>query len=162
MRGFSNLASNLANSRAAFLSMKSVFLLSGAVFLSYLLLLPTFYETMFGDPDTFWHIALGDEIRRLGKLPEYDAWSLFAGQKHLYITSWGWDTIASYFYEHYSWHGLIVMNSITIAAVLAVVFASGLIRCGDPISAYLSTFLAFSTMLDDHVRPHQAGLLFSA
>lgn len=129
------------------------------IFLFYLAALPAAHVSMFADPDSYWHLATGDLIRVLGALPEYDGWSLSAGQKHWYITSWGWDAAASFVYARLGWHGLVMMNSITIAATLAVLFAGCMQRSREGFSAFFATLLAAACLLDVSLRPHQAGLL---
>lgn len=114
---------------------------------------------MFSDPDTYWHLATGDLIRSTGTIPEFDSWSYSAGQKHWYITSWGWDVLVSYAYAHFGWHGVIVFNSITIAATLAVLFATCLLVSREGLSAFLATLLVVATLFDFGVRPHQFGML---
>jgi len=133
--------------------------LSCLVFLLYLLFLPANPLPMFTDPDTYWHIASGDLIRELGALPEHDPWSFTAGNERWYNIAWGWDVIMSAMYQCAGWHGVIALNSIFIAATLAVIFATCLIRANDGISAFLATLLAAATLFNLSVRPHQVSLL---
>ncbi len=135
---------------------------SCAVFIGFALLLPTAFTMMFADPDTYWHIATGDAIRSLGAIPKHDVFSFTAGETPWYIYSWGFDTISSYVLESYGWQGIVMFNSILIAATLAVIFASCMLRSGEWFSAILATVLSCGCLFDVSFRPHRIGLLFIA
>lgn len=51
------------------------------------------------DPDTAWHLAAGDLIRKLGHLPASDPWSYTAGDQPWYNISWGYDVVLSKLHE---------------------------------------------------------------
>jgi len=139
--------------------------LAGLIFIVYLLLFPSAPESMFKDPDTYWHIATGDLIRSLGALPEHDSWSFTAGNERWYNIAWAWDVAVSYIYQHDGWQGLIAANSILISLMLALVFANCLIHTRDGISAFFATLFFSAVLCNCAVRPHQvsapciAGLL---
>ena len=142
--------------------MPNTVFLSCAVFIGFVLLLPTAYTMMFADPDTYWHIATGDAIRSLGAIPKHDVFSFTAGETPWYISSWGFDTVSSYILEHHGWQGIVVFNSILIAASLAVIFAGCMLRSGEWFSAILATLLSCGCLFDVSFRPHRIGLLFIA
>ena len=48
------------------------------------------------DPDTGWHIASGDLIRELGRMPASDPWSFTAGDYPWVDMSWAYDVLLSF------------------------------------------------------------------
>ena len=136
--------------------------LSCVVFIIYLLLLVSAPEAMFIDPETYWHIAAGDQIRALGAIPDHDSWSLSAGNERWYNIAWGWDIAVSYIYQHGSWNGLIVANAIVMSLMLAFVFANCLIHTRAGISAFFTTLIFSGILCYCSIRPHQVSCLFIA
>jgi len=136
--------------------------LSCAVFLVYLLLIPTSPGMMFTDPDTLWHIASGDLIRASGALPEHDPWSFTAGNEQWYNISWLWDILASYVYQQGGWHGITAMNSLIIATTVALIFAACFLRTRDSVSSFIAVMITTLTILNCSVRPYQITILFIA
>jgi len=117
--------------------------------------------SMFGDPDTGWHLATGDLIRESGAIPQRDPWSFTAGDKQWIILSWGWDVASSYLYQHFGWPGIVAMNSITIAAFIAVLFAATFVGTRNATAAFLATLLA-SITITINVRPFHVTFLMIA
>ena len=135
---------------------------ASAIFIFYLLIFPSAPESMFNDPDTYWHLASGDLIRNLGALPEHDTWSFTAGNERWYNIAWAWDVMASTIYKHGGWSGLVMVNSITISLMLALVFANCLIHTRDGISAFFATLIFSAILCSSAIRPYQASALFIA
>ena len=116
---------------------------------------------MFGDPDTLWHLATGDLIRSTGHIPQHDTWSFTADEKPWQNISWAWDVILSDVYEQTGWHGLVIMNSLTIAATLSLIFATCFIRSQHGIASFIVTLLVVA-ILPNNIRPYQISYLFTA
>jgi hypothetical protein len=138
-----------------------VIFLSFLVFLFFLLLLPTNAGSMLFDPDTGWHLAAGDLIRKSG-LPIHDPWAFTTGDWPWYNISWAWDIALSYVYQHWGWSGVVAMNSVTIATTLALVFAASLVRSEHGIAAFLVTMMATFALISTNARSYQVSFAFVA
>ncbi len=139
-----------------------IFILSAVVYLVYLLLLPTAHSSMFSDPDTLWHLSAGSQIRELGWVPAHDTWSFTAGSHPWYNLSWLWDILASALYDHYHWHGVVMLNAFTIAATLSFMFALCVLATREGLSAFFATVIFSMTVCSMNLRPFQASMLFTA
>lgn len=135
--------------------------LSFALFSLILLLLPSNPLSMFGDPDTYWHLATGDLIRSHG-IPRRDPWSFTAGDYRWLNISWGWDVLMSIVYERTGWHGVIVANSAVFASTTALVFAACFVRSGYDVGSLIVAIIVSAFMLTPSIRPFQFTYLFSA
>ena len=135
--------------------------ISCLIFVFFLALLPTGPLAMFGDPDTLWHLATGDLIRSTGHIPQHDTWSFTADEKPWQNISWAWDVILSDVYEQTGWHGLVIKNSLTIAATLSLIFATCFIRSQHGIASFIVTLLVVA-ILPNNIRPYQISYLFTA
>lgn len=141
--------------------MKQALFLSCLVFLLFTAVIPYHTDAMFADPDTWWHIAAGDLIRTSGAVPPHDPWSFTAGDYPWLNIAWAWDALASYIHEHAGWHGVIMLNTLSIAAVVAVLFFSCFLRSRHGIAAYLVTMLVAMTLVTS-IRPFQVTYLLAA
>lgn len=80
------------------------------------------------DPDTGWHVAAGDLIRSLGRLPEHDPWSFTAGDHPWYNISWAYDVAISFVHETGGLAAVaattIVLNALAAGALGAIALQS--------------------------------------
>lgn len=104
------------------------------------------------DGDPLWHVAAGDLIRSQGNIPLTDPWSFTAGDYRWLNVSWLWDSAFSYIVEKLGWSGASAVNSIIIAAVLAITYTHCLLRSGNGIASFLTIILLFM-MFHLHLRP---------
>ncbi|MDX1974595.1 MAG: hypothetical protein SFT92_02850 [Rickettsiales bacterium] len=142
--------------------MNQTIILSCGIFLLFLLLLPTNPDSMFNDPDTWWHVAAGDVIRQSGTIPTYDPWSFSGGSTAWINVAWSWDVAASYFFERASWFGLIAINSVTIALVMALVFALCFIHSRHGIASFITVLFIAAGAFEPHIRPFEISYLLIA
>lgn len=102
--------------------------------------------SMFGDSDPFWHLAAGDWIRLHARLPVTDPFSFTAGDYRWYNISWAWDCLYSWACEAMGWHGIEMLNAVTVALIVTLVYAASLASCGAGIPAFLTAMAVFNLM----------------
>lgn len=78
------------------------------------------------DPDVWWHIVLGDAIRRDGAIPPTDILSWWTGGEPLVAHSWAWDVIVSIAYGAAGPLGVSLVGMAVGALVVALL--RGLVR----------------------------------
>ena len=135
---------------------------SAIVFLLFTLLLSGEPESMFGDSDMLWHIAAGDLIRQLGAIPVTDPWSYTAGDYRWINVAWLWDVVFSYFYEHFGWHGPVVLNATIVSLTITVLFAHGLLRSSHNLIPIVLALVGAILMISIILRPLQITMLMTA
>ncbi len=135
---------------------------SALVFIFFAVVLSGEAPGMFGDSDMLWHIAAGDYIRKIGEVPMLDPWSFTAGDHRWINVAWLWDIAFSYLHEHFGWHGPVVMNAVTIAITLAILFAHGLLRSGDNLIPIVIALIGVILMMTVILRPMQVTHLMTA
>lgn len=139
--------------------MKQVIVYSLLMFVLIALALPTIPEAMFGDPDIFWHVAAGDLIRQTGTIPVTDPWAFTSAGERWYNLAWLWDVLASFLHERQGWFGLVALNSITVAATVAVVFGICYYRTRHDAAAFLASWALPVLMMGQAIRPYQVSYL---
>lgn len=78
------------------------------------------HKRIMNDADTGWHMAAGDLIRQLGKVPETDVWSYTANGYPWFNISWLFDLCISLLRDFIGIDGLIILIAITSALIIAV------------------------------------------
>jgi len=73
--------------------------------------------------DIWWHIAVGDLIRKSGSLPAHDIWSYTAGDKAFYILSWLWDVGFSFLNQHIGLENTLRLQIFIIACTYGLIAA---------------------------------------
>lgn len=97
-----------------------------------------------GDPDTWWHLRLGDDIWRTWNFTDPAPWTRFATQ-HWVTTQWLPEVVASRFEHLFGLPGVVWLTCagfVLITAVLYVVCR----READALTAALATLVAFLGM----------------
>lgn len=112
------------------------------------------------DPDTGWHIAAGDLIREIGRLPETDPWSYTAGDQRWYNLSWAYDVGLSALHSLGGLPAVVVATIALYALAVAWLGAVALKVSQSVIAAFavtlVSGFVLMSGML---ARPHVLSFL---
>lgn len=99
------------------------------------------------DPDTGWHIAAGDLIRELGRLPETDPWSYTAQDQTWYNISWAYDVALSLLHQAGGLSAVVVATIVLWALAVAATGAIALKSSQSVIAGALTTALAGVVLL---------------
>jgi len=140
---------------------------SAFVSLMFLLAYVLFYikgGPLFSDADTPWHIAVGNNILELGRLPATDPWSFTAGEHPYYIISWLWDIGIALLQRIGGDQLLFVLLSLNMALVVGLVCHHISKREGTGTDTIIFTLLmaALSLCIFISARSQLAGFLFVA
>jgi hypothetical protein len=115
----------------------------------------------FADPDSFWHIAAGDQIRKTGAIPTTDEWSFTSSGVYWYNLSWLWDVVISYLNEHY---GLGILYCLTLCVYAFTISLQSFFTykyvARKPfilLAAYIAGCLTFASLF---LRPGMVSILF--
>ena len=96
------------------------------------------------DPDTWWHLRLGDDIWRTWNFTDPAPWTRFATQ-HWVTTQWLPEVIASRFEHLFGLAGVVWLFCAGLVAIIAVLY----LVCrheADVFAAVMATFIAFLGM----------------
>jgi hypothetical protein len=107
-----------------------------------------------GDPDTYWHIVLGNWIVDHLAVPRHDLFSFTMPGAPFVPFEWLAEVAIAAIYDHLGWAGLAAATALSAAGTLALLLRF-LLRSLAPIHALLPTALAWH-MISGHIlaRPH--------
>jgi hypothetical protein len=78
---------------------------------------------LLGDPDTYWHITVGQEIWETGSFPQRDQFSwTFEGQRWI-AKEWLSQLVLFAAYHFGSWHGVVLISAAALGFAYALLFA---------------------------------------
>lgn len=117
------------------------------VFIAFLCLGIALRQGALMDPDTGWHIAAGDLIRELGRLPAHDPWSYTAQDQAWYNISWGFDVAISVLHGLGGLPAVVVATALLYALAVALTSALALKTSQSVIAAALITVLVGYVLL---------------
>lgn len=86
------------------------------------------------DPDIFWHIRLGDLIRRSG-VPHHESWSYPILGDPWHPTAWLSDVLLSALYEVGGWRAIVVFKVLASAGILVMLYRQVVPRARAEITA---------------------------
>jgi len=111
-------------------------------------------ETLLGDPDSHWHIAVGNWMLAHGTVPTVDTFSFtFAGQPWI-AKEWLSQLLMALAYNVGGWGGVVALSAAAIGASFALLLRL-LLRDVTPLPALLFTLAALvMTAPHLHARPH--------
>lgn len=95
-----------------------------------------------GDPDAFWHIALGREVLGSGP-PRIEAYSWTAAGTPVQSDQWLGQALFALAYETAGWKGVVVLRALAGGAIVAITAFAALGERARPIVAILATLPAF-------------------
>lgn len=114
------------------------------------------------DPDTGWHIAAGDLIRELGRIPETDPWSYTAQDHPWYNISWAYDVALSLLHQAGGLPAVVVATVILWALAVTATGAIALKSSQSVIAAAAATALAGFVLLPGMLaRPQTVSYLIA-
>lgn len=115
-------------------------------------------KQIFSDPDTYWHIVLGNWILAHHAVPHKDLWSYTKAGAPFVPMEWLSEVVIAAVYDIFSWAGLAAMTALAVAGSLALLVRS-LLRSLLPIHAMIAAALAWIMVLP-HIlaRPHILAL----
>jgi len=134
---------------------------SCSIFILVAFALCTNFEMLLADPDTAWHLAAGDFIRKAGTIPLTDPWAFTSAGVPWINLAWLWDVWMSKLNDTFGWQGQIAFNSVCVALTMTLLYNACLLRSNNGIASFFAVLLvALSIPL--HLRPMQASNLFLA
>lgn len=92
-----------------------------------------------GDPDAFWHLAVGREVLHGGGPPRTDAYSWTAANVAVASDQWLGQALFALAYETAGWKGVVALRALAGGLVLALTALAALRETGRPIVAVLAT-----------------------
>lgn len=116
---------------------------------------------LFRDPDTPWHLAIGDLLLAQGALPATDPWSFASGGQPWYIISWMWDIVLALVHRAFDLQGVFMFTVMLISAVIALMAYSLMQRERVGTDALILTLFlaAFGFVEFSSARPHVIGYI---
>ncbi len=115
-------------------------------------------KQILGDPDTYWHITLGNWILAHRAVPRHDHWSFTKMGAPFVPMEWLSEVVIATIYNVFGWAGLAAMAALAVAGALALLVRL-LLRYLLPIHALVAATLAWIMVLA-HIlaRPHILAL----
>jgi len=109
---------------------------------------------MLGDPDTYWHIAVGRWIIAHGAVPHHGIFSATMAAAPWIAHEWLAEIAIAGVYEHFGWAGVIAATALCVAAALAMLLRA-LLHTLEPAHALMASVLATAMVLPHLLaRPH--------
>lgn len=99
-----------------------------------------------GDPDTYWHITLGNWILAHHAVPHRDLWSFTKTGAPFTPLEWLGEVVIASLYDKLGWGGVVAAAALSVAAALAVQLRA-LLRYLTPAHALIATALAWNLFL---------------
>ena len=97
---------------------------------------------VFGDPDTAWHMAAGDQIRSQHAIPQTDSWSFTADSERWYNLSWLFDMAMSKLFAVGGFTALYVLTVLIFTCSLIFMAHLSIKRGASLLAVFLVTFFA--------------------
>jgi hypothetical protein len=114
------------------------------VFVLFLVVVAVVFVRPIGDPDTWWHLRLGDELSQTWALSDPPAWTRFAAQPWV-ATQWLPEIVAARWTAWWGLPGLVWL----VCAIVLVLAAALYVVCrreADRLPAALATIIGFGGM----------------
>jgi hypothetical protein len=113
-----------------------------------------FAGRVIGDPDTYWHIAVGRWIVAHRAVPHEGIFSATMPHVPWITQEWLAEIVLAGLFELFGWTGLVVATALCVAMALAMLLRV-LLRSLEPVHALIATVLAYA-LTAPHVlaRPH--------
>jgi hypothetical protein len=107
-----------------------------------------------GDPDTYWHIAVGRWIIQHRAVMHQDVFSFSMPGAPFLPPEWLAEVLIAWIYDHFGWTGLVASTAFCAAGTLALLLRA-LLRSLAPVHALIAALLA-AAVATPHVlaRPH--------
>ena len=115
-------------------------------------------SAMLGDPDTYWHIAIGRWIIVHHTVPKADIFSFSMPGAPFTPPEWVAEIATAWLYDHFGWAALVAATALSVAAALTILLRA-LLHNLTPAYALIATVLAALLVLPHLlVRPHVVSL----
>src|SRR3954454_20237419 len=72
-----------------------------------------------GDPGTFWHLRLGRDILRTGRVPRIDSLTYTRGGRPWVGQSWAFDAGLAWLVDHGGWSAAVAATALILATIYA-------------------------------------------
>lgn len=113
------------------------------------------------DPDTWWHLRLGEEFTSSWSLAHPGALSPF-GTRSWFATQWTLEVVAHYFEDAFGLAGVQWLAGLGLVALAAAIYVSCRQRSSMFIASVVSGVALFATILSQGPRPQMASFMFVA
>ena len=107
-----------------------------------------------GDPDTYWHIAVGRWILDHYSVPHHGIFSATMSDAPWVAHEWLAELLLAWLFDHFGWIGLAAATALCTATAMAILLRM-LLRVLAPVYALIAAVLAyFLTLPHTLARPH--------
>jgi len=111
-------------------------------------------RAVLGDPDTYWHIAVGRWMIAHRAVPRVDVFSFSMPDAPFTPPEWLAEIGIACLYDHFGWAALVAATALSVAAALMILLQA-LLRSLAPVQALIATVLATLLALPHLLaRPH--------
>jgi len=111
-------------------------------------------RAVLGDPDTYWHIAVGRWIIAHREVPRFDVFSFSMPGAPFAPPEWLAELGIAWLYDRFGWGALVAATALSLAAALTMLLRA-LLRSLMPAQALIATVLATLLVLPHLLaRPH--------
>lgn len=111
-----------------------------------------------GDPDILWHIVTGRWIIAHGAVPHANLYSYTMPDAPWVAHEWLAEPLMAWLYDHFGWHGLVMMAAAGNAATIAI-FSRILLRYLEPAPMLIVVAIGWFVLLQHSLaRPHILAL----
>ncbi len=116
-----------------------------------------------GDPDVFFHLAVGRDLVESGRLPDTEPFCLVSAGRPFHNHEWGFDALLWLAHDAAGPAGVTVFKAGLAACLFALVALAG-VRLGAPAAVVAALGLLFLPLFRGHLeaRPHLAGYVLAA
>jgi len=98
-------------------------------------------RAVLGDPDTYWHIAIGRWIIAHREVPRFDVFSFSMPGAPFTPPEWLAELGIAWLYDRFGWGALVAATALSVAAALTMLLRA-LLRSLMPAQALIATVLA--------------------
>ena len=98
--------------------------------------------TVLGDPDTYWHIAIGRSILTNHAVPHHGIFSGTMWDAPWVAHEWLGEVLLALLFDHFGWVGVVAATALCAAAALALLLRE-LLRVLAPVHALIGVVLAY-------------------
>jgi hypothetical protein len=103
-------------------------------------------KQILADPDTYWHITLGNWMFAHRAVPHYDYWSFTKAGAPFIPIEWLGEMVIAGIWDVFGWPGLVAAAALSVAGAMALLVRF-LLRHLLPIHAAIATALSWNMLL---------------
>lgn len=113
------------------------------------------------DPDTWWHLRLGEEFRGAWSLSDPGSLTTFA-TRPWFATQWTLEVVASYIQQAFGLAGIAWLSGVGVVALTVAVYFTSRQRGNVAAAALASTLALMASSMSHGPRPQMASFILAA